>query len=148
MRTSIRRLLWIALLCCSWFLAACYSSDYSRQTSATVSMLRDLSAKLADYCRADFKIDGRDISPEEMGEFYYGLRKARSYLSEASPNSQRQSYRDLAQLIDDYSRLLTKADRYRLNGKPDPERVHEILANQQQVSVQAQSVLNDLNRSS
>ena len=135
---------WLGLLCCLGLFAACYSSDYGRQTAATASMLRDLSAKLADYCRADFKVDGREVSSEEMGEFYYGLKKARSYLSEASSNSQRQSYRDLAMLIDDYATLLSQADRYRLSGKPDPRQLQQILADQSRVSAEAQAVLDSL----
>jgi hypothetical protein len=135
---------WLGLLCCLGLFAACYSSDYGRQTAATASMLRDLSAKLADYCRADFKVDGREVSSEEMGEFYYGLRKARSYLSEASSNSQRQSYHELAQLIDGYARLLNEADRYRLSGKPDLRQLQLILEDQNRVSAQAQAVLDSL----
>jgi len=138
---------WLGLLFCLGLLAAgCYSSDYGRQTAATASMLRDLSAKLADYCRADFKVDGREVSSEEMGEFYYGLRKARSYLSAAASNSQRPSYHELAQLIDGYARMLSEADRYRLSGKPDPRQLEVILADQRRVSAQAQAVLEDLSK--
>lgn len=145
MRAGARRLAWLGLLCCL-ALGGCYSSDYGRQTAATATMLRDLSVKLGDYCRADFKTGGRDISSEEMGEFYYGLKKARSYAAEASSNSTRQSYRDLTRLIDDYGRLVSDADRYRLAAKRDHQQLKEILARQQQVSIEAQSVLDDLRK--
>jgi hypothetical protein len=144
MRAGARRLAWLGLVCCLGLLAGCYSSDYGRQTRATASMLRDLASKLADYTWADFKVGGREVSSEEMGEFYYGLRKARSFASEASSNSGRQSYRDLTRLTDDYAKLLSMADRYRLSGKPDPERLQSILAHQQQVGAEAQAVLKDL----
>src|SRR5208282_2138626 len=121
----------------------CYSSDYRRQTAATASMLGDLAQKLGDYCRADFKLDRREVSSEEMGEFYYALRKARSYASEAASNSDRQSYRDLTRLIDDYAQLLGEVDRYRLTGKPDPQRMAEIAAAEQRVRDEAQAVLKD-----
>ncbi len=107
-------------------------------------MLGDLAQKLGDYCRADFKLDHREVSSEEMGEFYYALRKARSYASEAASNSDRQSYRDLTRLIDDYAQLLGEVDRYRLTGKPDPQRMAEIVAAEQRVRDEAQSVLADL----
>jgi hypothetical protein len=145
MRVGRRRLAWLGLFfCLGVAIAGCYSSDYGRQTGATASMLRDLAAKLGDYCRADFRLGDRDVSSEEMGEFYYGLKKARSYAAEAASKSDRQSYRDLIRLTDDYAQLLSDADRYRLSGKPDPQRLKEILARQDQVSARAQSVLNDL----
>ena len=145
MRAGARRLAWLRLLgCLALSIGGCYSSDYGRQTAATASMLRDLSAKLGDYCRADFKLGGGDVSSEEMGEFYYGLKKARSYAGVAAANADRQSYRDLTRLIDEYAQLLSDADRYRLAGKSDPQHLKEILAHQQRVSGEAQTVLNDL----
>ena len=62
--------------------AACYSSDYGRTMAANVALLSDLSDKLADYCRSDFMIDDRQISSEEMGEFYY----ASDFHSEPEPS--------------------------------------------------------------
>jgi len=145
MRAGARRLAWLGLLC-SLALAGCYSSDYGRQTAATVSMLSDLAAKLGDYCRADFKLGGREVSSEEMGEFYYGLKKARSYASEAASNSNRQSYRDLNGLIDDYAGLVSDADRYRLAGKSDSDQLKELLARQLRVRMAAQTVIYDLRK--
>ncbi len=135
-RAGARRLVWSGLFIC--LAVGCYSSDYRRQTAATASMLGDLAQKLGDYCRADFKLDRREVSSEEMGEFYYALRKARSYASEAASNSNRQSYRDLTRLIDDYAQLLGEVDRYRLTGKPDPQRLAEIAAAEQRVRDEAQ----------
>jgi hypothetical protein len=137
-----RRLLWLGLLIC--LTVGCYSSDYRRQTAATASMLGDLAQKLGDYCRADFKLDHRQVSSEEMGEFYYALRKARSYASEASSDSGRQSYQGLTRLIDDYATLLGDVDRYRLAANPDPQRLAEIIAAEQRVWGEAQTVVADL----
>jgi hypothetical protein len=149
MRAGSRRLAWLSLLLCLCLgIGGCYSSDYRRQTAATASMLGDLAAKLGDYCRADFRLGSREVSSEEMGEFYYALRKARSYASEAASNSSRQSYQDLTRLIADYGRLLGDVDRYRLSGKPDPRRLVEILAAQQRVSDEAKAVLKDLEEQS
>jgi hypothetical protein len=145
MRAGGSRLAWLGLFCCLGLaIAGCYSSDYSRQTAATATMLRDLAAKLGDYCRADFKLGGREVSSEEMGEFYYGLKKARSYAAEAASNSNRQSDRDLIRLIEDYTQLLNDADRFRLEGKSDGPQVEEILAREHRVSEAAQRVLDDL----
>ena len=144
MRAGFRRLAWIGLLALGLGISGCYSSDYSRQTTATASMLGDLAVKLGDYCRAGFKLGDRDVTSEEMGEFYYALKKARSYTLEAASNSNRQSYRDLTRLVEDYAKLLNNADRYRLAGKPDPQRLAEIMAAQQCVTSEAQAVLKDL----
>ena len=146
MRAGARRLVWLGLFIC--VAAGCYSSDYRRQTAATASMLGDLAQKLGDYCRADFKLGHREVSSEEMGEFYYALRKARSYAAEAASNSGRQSYRDLCRLIEDYARLLGEVDRYRLTGTPDPQRLADIIAAQRRVSDEAQTVVKDLREQS
>jgi hypothetical protein len=145
MRAGSRRLAWLSLLLSLCLgIGGCYSSDYRRQSAATASMLGDLALKLGDYCRADFRLGGREVTSEEMGEFYYALRKARSYASEAASNSSRHSYQDLTRLIEDYGQLLSEADRYRLAGKPDPQRLAEILARQQRVGSEAKAVLKDL----
>jgi hypothetical protein len=145
MRAGSRRLAWIGLLGCLCIaIGGCYSSDYSRQTAATASMLGDLAVKLSDYCRVGFKLGDREVTSEEMGEFYYALKKARSFTSGAGSNSNPQSHRDLTRLVEDYGKLLNEADRYRLAGKPDPQQLTEIMAAQQRVSSEANAVLKDL----
>jgi hypothetical protein len=146
MRAGSRRLAWISLLFCCMAVGGCYSSDYSRQTAATASMLNDLAVKLSDYCRVGFKLGDREVSSEEMGEFYYALQKARSFTSGAASNSNPQSYRDLTRLVEDYGKLLNEADRYRLAGKPDPQQLAQIMAAQQRVSNEASAVLKDLQK--
>ena len=106
-------------------------------------MLGGLADKLGDYCRANFKLDRRTVSSEEMGEFYYALKKGRSFASEATGNSARRSYRDLNRLLDDYAAFLSDADQYRLAGKPDPARLTELLIKREQVVREAQAVIAD-----
>ncbi len=145
MRAGSRRLAWLSLFACLCLVVGgCYSSDYRSQTAATASMLGDLAVKLGDYCQAGFKLGRRDVTSEEMGEFYYALKKARSYASEAASNSSRQSYRDLTRLIADYGKLVGEADRYRLAGQPDAQRLADIMSAQQRVTSEANAVLNDL----
>ncbi len=147
MRAGSRRLAWIGLLACLCLaIGGCYSSDYSRQTAATASMLGDLAVKLSDYCRVGFRLGDREVTSEEMGEFYYALKKARSFTSEAGSNSNPQSYRDLTRLVQDYGKLLNEADRYRLSGKPDPQQLADIMAAQQRVTNEANAVLKDLRK--
>ena len=145
MRAGSRRLAWLSLFAClSLAISGCYSSDYRSQTAATASMLGDLAAKLGDYCQAGFKLGNGEVTSEEMGEFYYALKKARSFASEAASNSNRQSYRDLTRLIADYAKLVSEADRYRLSGQADPQRLAGILGAQQRVTSEASTVLKDL----
>ena len=54
--------------------------------AANVSLLSDMSDKLADYCRTFFKLDDRQLSSEEMGEFYYAFNKANAF-SSATPRA-------------------------------------------------------------
>ncbi len=99
---------------------ACYSSSYSRGLAANVALLADLSDKLADYCRHGFRTDGRTISAEEMGEFYYALKKARAFASIHEDRSSLRSWREFARLMDEYDRFAHDADAYRLGGATDP----------------------------
>jgi len=109
-------------------------------------MLGDLAVKLSDYCRVGFRLGDREVTSEEMGEFYYALKKARSFTSGAASNSNPQSYHDLTQLVEDYGKLLNEADRYRLSGKPDPQQLAQIMAAQQHVTNEANTVLKDLQK--
>ncbi|HEY6417967.1 MAG TPA: hypothetical protein VIX59_03105, partial [Candidatus Binataceae bacterium] len=58
--------------------SSCYSSNYHQEIAANIALISDLSDKLADYCDAGFVLGGRPVSSEEMGEFYYALKKARA----------------------------------------------------------------------
>ena len=59
-------------------LSSCYSSSYRREMLRVDDAGRELD-KLADYSRADFIVERHPLSSEEMGEFYYGLKKARAF---------------------------------------------------------------------
>jgi hypothetical protein len=123
---------------------ACYSSDYRRTMTANVSLLSDLSDKLADYCRSYFKLDDRQLSSEEMGEFYYAFNKANAFSSSTPRESSRPSHRDFVKLLNAYERFAHAADAYRLGGKPDPAALAALLSEHDQVRHLAGKVTEDL----
>ena len=61
--------------------------------AANASLLSDMSDKLADYCRTYFKLDDRQLSSEEMGEFYYAFNKANAFSSSTPREASRASHR-------------------------------------------------------
>lgn len=105
-------------------------------------MLSELSDKLSDYCRVDFNLAGRQVSSEEMGEFYYALRKARSWaaMTELSEGS-RASYRAFIEFLATYESYLREADEYRLSRKRDPARLAPLAREHEAVTRRAQAVL-------
>jgi hypothetical protein len=124
--------------------AACYSSDYRRTMAANVALLSDLSDKLADYCRSDFKLDGRQLSSEEMGEFYYAFNKANAFSSSTPRESSRASHRDFVAMLNAYERFAHAADGYRLSGKSDPAVLASLISQHDQVKHLAGKVTEDL----
>lgn len=111
---------------------------------ANVSLLADLSDKLADYCRTDFKLDDRQLSSEEMGEFYYAFNKANAFSSSTPRESSRPSHRDFVKLLNGYEKFAHAADEYRLGGKPDPAVLASLLSLHDQVRHLAGKVTEDL----
>jgi hypothetical protein len=112
------------MLACAMLLASCYSSSYRRETLASVALVESLSDKLADYCRADFIVERHPLSSEEMGEFYYGLSKARAFESmTAKRHASEASGAAFTKLIDTYEKFVRDADQYRIN----PAHTHEQL---------------------
>jgi hypothetical protein len=124
--------------------AACYSSDYRRTMTANVALLSDLSDKLADYCRTDFKLDDRQLSSEEMGEFYYAFNKANAYSSSTPRESSRASHRDFVAMLNAYERFAHDADAYRLGGKTDAAVLASLLSQHDRVKHLAGKVTEDL----
>jgi hypothetical protein len=124
--------------------AACYSSDYRRTMAANVALLSDLSDKLADYCRSDFKLDDRQLSSEEMGEFYYAFNKANAFSSSTPRESSRPSHRDFVAMLNAYERFAHAADGYRLSGKPDPAVLASLISQHDRVKHLAGKVTEDL----
>jgi hypothetical protein len=123
---------------------ACYSSDYRRTMAANVSLLSDLSDKLADYSRTFFKLDDRQLSSEEMGEFYYAFNKANAFSSSTPRESSRLSHRDFVKLLNTYEKFAHAADEYRLGGKSDPAVLASLLSQHDQVRHLAGKVTEDL----
>jgi len=108
--------------------AACYSAGYRKQMAATVDLLSELTEKLADYCAAGFKVDDREISSEEMGEFYYALNKAQAFRAMRRNQAQRPSYRDFSTMLEQYAAFVHSADEYRLGGRVDPVKLAALIA--------------------
>jgi hypothetical protein len=123
---------------------ACYSTDYRRTMTANVSLLSDMSDKLADYCRTFFKLDDRQLSSEEMGEFYYAFNKANAFSSSTPRESSRPSHGDFVKLLNAYEKFAHAADEYRLGGKPDPAVLASLLSQHDQVRHLAGKVTEDL----
>ena len=124
--------------------AACYSSDYRRETAANVSLLSDLSDKLADYCRTDFKLDDRQLTSEEMGEFYYAFNKATAFAASTPRETSRASHRDFVAMLNAYEHFAHDADAYRLGGKSDPSVLASLLSQHDRVRHLAGKVTEDL----
>ncbi len=112
--------------------------------AANVSLLSDLSDKLADYSRTFFKLDDRQLSSEEMGEFYYAFNKANAFSSSTPRESSRPSHRDFVKLLNAYEKFAHAADEYRLGGKPDPAMLASLLSQHDQVRHLAGKVTEDL----
>lgn len=125
-------------------IASCYSTNYRREAAANIALISDLANKLGDYCAHNFQLEGRPVSSEEMGEFYYALKKARSW-SATTADSGRPSYREFEALLDAYAAYLKEADEYRLRAKPDPETVHYLLVERDAVRRLAKQVLDTIN---
>ena len=123
---------------------ACYSSDYSHAMAANVELLSDLSDKLADYCRNDFKFEDHQLSSEEMGEFYYAFNKANAFSSSTPREVSRPSHRDFVKFLNAYESFAHAADAYRLEGKPDPAVLAQLIAQHDQVKHLAGKVNEDL----
>ena len=124
--------------------AACYSAGYRKEMAATVDLLSGLAEKLADYCGAGFKVDDRQISSEEMGEFYYALSKAQAFRAMRRSQAQRPSYRDFSTLLEQYAAFVHSADEYRLGGRVDPVKLAGLIAQRDALRKTASRVRADL----
>lgn len=122
---------------------ACYSASYRKEMAATVDLLSGLTEKLADYCAAGFKVDDRQVSSEEMGEFYYALGKAEAVKALRRSQAQRPSYRDFSALLEQYAAFVHSADEYRLGGR-NPGKLDALIAQRDAVRKTASRVRADL----
>jgi len=142
-RAGICRLASILLAAAAIFAASCYSSDYKKEIAANTDLISGLSNKLADYCRVQFKINGREVSSEEMGEFYYALKKARAF-SDMTKGETRQSHRDFDKLLEQYAQFVRAADQYRLSPAPDAEKTATLLKQHEDIEKSADRVRQDV----
>jgi hypothetical protein len=129
------------MLACVMLFAACYSSSYRRETLASVALVESLSDKLADYCRVDFIVDRHPLSSEEMGEFYYGLKKARAFESmSASSHASEASGVAFSKLTDAYENFVRDADQYRINPAHTKEQLDALMKEHEVVRQRAEAV--------
>jgi hypothetical protein len=136
-----RRPVHFMMLACAILLASCYSSSYRRETLASVALVGSLSDKLADYCRVDFIVDRHPLSSEEMGEFYYGLKKARAFESmSASSHASEASGVAFSKLADAYEKFVRDADQYRINPAHTKEQLEELMREHEAVRQRADAV--------
>ena len=139
-----RPVLYLMLAGALALVAACYSAGYRKEMAATVDLLSGLTEKLADYCGAGFKVDGREISSEEMGEFYYALNKAQAFRAMRRSQAQRPSYRAFSIMLEQYGAFVHSADEYRLAGRVDPRKLAALIARRDAVKKTASRVRADL----
>ena len=123
---------------------ACYSSDYQRSMAANVSLLSDLSDKLADYCKTNFRLDDRKLSSEEMGEFYYAFNKASAFSAATPREASRQSHRDFVVMLVAFEKFVHQADAYRLSDHPNDAALAGLLAQHELVRHLGGKVMEDL----
>jgi hypothetical protein len=136
-----RRPVYFVALLAMLFAASCYSSNYRREMLASVSLVSELSDKLADYCRADFKVRDHVLSSEEMGEFYYGLQKARAFEAmTAKRQGSHESSAAFSKLVASYEAFVSDADRYRLDPSHTHVQLEQLLKDHELVGVQADEV--------
>jgi len=136
-----RRPAYFVLLGCVMLLGSCYSSNYRREMQASVALVSSLSDKLADYCRADFIVDRHPLSSEEMGEFYYGLKKVRAFESmSAKRHASDASGRAFSQLLDAYENFVRDADQYRINPAHTHDQLEQLIKDHDFVEQRADDV--------
>lgn len=121
------RLALFSALLAAMAVASCYSSNDRREARASVALISGLSSKLADYCRAGFTLGGRPVTAEEMGEFYYGLEKARAFERMAADAAPKPWHQPLKRMNDAYEAFLSAADQYRLSSARAPEKLAALL---------------------
>jgi hypothetical protein len=131
----------VMVLAAATMLASCYSSNYRREMLASVTLMTSMSNKLADYCRADFTVDRHPLSSEEMGEFYYGLKKARAFEQmTAKRHAADASGQAFSKLIDAYEKFVRDADRYRIAQARTHEELDELMKDHEEVEHRADEV--------
>jgi len=124
--------------------ASCYSSSYRKEMAANTDLIAELADKLGDYCQAGFMVNDRQVSSEEMGEFYYALKKARAFASMQRGEANRASYQDFTVMLTQYTSFVRAADEYRLGGHTDEARLKELIAQRDTLRATASRVHEDL----
>jgi hypothetical protein len=124
--------------------SSCYSSSYQKEMAANTDLIAGLADKLGDYCQAGFTIGDRQISSEEMGEFYYALKKARAFINTQKGEENRPSYRDFTVMLAQYASFVRASDEYRLGGHADEATLAILKAQRITIDTTASRVRTDL----
>jgi hypothetical protein len=130
-------------------LVSCYSSNYRREMQASVALVSSLSDKLVDYCRADFIVDRHPLSSEEMGEFYYGLKKVRAFQQMTGKrNGSEVSAQTFNSLVEAYENFVRDADQYRINPSHTHDQLEQLMKDHDIVKQRAEEVTRALDTES
>jgi hypothetical protein len=112
--------------------------------AANTDLIAGLADKLGDYCQAVFTVGDRQISSEEMGEFYYALKKAQAFANTQRTEANRASYRDFTVMLAQYASFVRAADEYRLGGHGDEATLATLKAQRDTIDTSASRVREDL----
>jgi len=115
MRAGLGRPVLLAALAAAVAAGACRMSDHRARIETNVTLLSQLSDKLTDYCRAGFELDGRELTSEEMGEFYYALKRARGHAPRPGGAEADLVDKDYEEFLTAYENFVRAADLYRLS---------------------------------
>lgn len=117
-RAGLRRPVLFMALAVALAGASCRFSDHRARIETNVALLSELSDKLADYCRAGFELDGRELTSEEMGEFYYALRRVRFHSPRPAGGGANDVDATYQEFLTEYEKFVRAADQYRLSHQP------------------------------
>jgi hypothetical protein len=115
MRAGLGRPVLFAALAAAVATGSCRMSDHRARIETNVTLLSQLSDKLADYCRAGFELDGRELTSEEMGEFYYALKRARLHAPQPGGAEADLVDKEYEEFLIAYENFVRAADQYRLS---------------------------------
>lgn len=107
--------------------ASCRFSDHRARIETNVALLSELSDKLADYCRAGFELDGRELTSEEMGEFYYALKRARFHSPRPGGGGADDVDAKYQEFLTEYEKFVRAADQYRLSQPREPAQLDALM---------------------
>jgi hypothetical protein len=124
--------------------SACRLWNHAARVEANVTLLLQLSDKLRDYCRAGFDLSGRELTSEEMGEFYYALRRARALTEQPRDALETPIDREYEEFLAAYEAFVRAADQYRLASEQAPALLEALMREHAALKRLGEKVLSDL----